>query len=460
MSSKFLKQKALPNILVNLLEVPIEKAEESNLIQHMRSAIESTYGNDRYTVYVISEQELLIDSKTASASVLVIVSGKSSNRKLSVSAPQVELEYQTLCSGNNFNSNYFLQSVQPFLTIDAGTKSAADFDDKETRLFIFDSSRSFQDWKQLTRKQSFQQFTGSFFEIKSDSALVIDWRQHCTGFDLKYFNAKDYFDNLNTNYCGRLVAFTNITTTTMDLSKQFQNVNGMVVYTNYQTKAIGRTNNQWLSPFGSASFTINLNFPMYSPIMKHISFIQNLVSLAVVLAMPRKELNIRIKWPNDILYAESMSKLAGILVKSFCYDKNIYIQIGIGINVSNSRPSVCLDDIIAHYNSQQPEESKVDPVSKEALVARIVTQFELLLDMFIKNEKLPEIKELYFQNWIHSDEIFTVRSSSGQNQRKARVTGIDDNGFLQVTDTETGEVLFIQPDGNRFDLMHNMLIVK
>src|SRR5699024_11912232 len=123
-------------------------------------------------------------------------------------------------------------------------------------------------------------------------------------------------------------------------------VHDVVTTANSQTSGIGLHSNQSLSPQGCAMFTLNLNLSLSGVLMKRISFIQHLASLSIILSLPSQELGIKIKWPNDILYAESMSKLAGILVRSFCHGDSVNVQIGFGINKSNRQPSVCLHEII------------------------------------------------------------------------------------------------------------------
>ena len=463
--SLFLKNKALPNILVNFWKLSIPKQEESKLLNYMRSAIETLCGKDRYVVYKISDQELLIDSKTASACVLLIISDQqsSSNYNLikSVDIPKVTVDYRLLYDGSNsnFNEDYFSNTIGSYLpNRNSFPVNNGNYEESDNRKYLIDSSNLCFNWSQLT-KQNLIYYSGTTVvpDCASESIIFVDWNQYRNELQLVSFNPKDYFDNLQTKYCGKSILFTHITGSTMDLANEFRKVDGMVVYTNYQTCGIGRNNNQWLSPFGCALFTLNLNFSLKSPIMKHISFIQNLASLATILALPHKELNIKIKWPNDILFGDSRSKLAGILVRSYFSD-SINIQIGIGVNVANSLPSVCLNDIITHYNSQLPENSdKIEHFSREKVVARILSSFENLLTMMF-NGQFNEVKKLYLENWIHSDEIIKVHDN--HIQRKVRVSGVDDYGYLVVSDIESGEVLFIQPDGNRFDMMHNMLIIN
>ena len=57
-----------------------------------------------------------------------------------------------------------------------------------------------------------------------------------------------------------------------------------------------------------------------------------------------EQLDIRIKWPNDV-YA-SGQKIAGVLTHSTYRSKVFRITVGCGINLANSEPSTCIDDLL------------------------------------------------------------------------------------------------------------------
>lgn len=42
---------------------------------------------------------------------------------------------------------------------------------------------------------------------------------------------------------------------------------------------------------------------------------------------------------------------------------------------------------------------------------------------------------------------------------EAEVLGLDENGFLQVKSGEQG-VVSVQPDGNSFDMLRNLVVIK
>jgi len=54
----------------------------------------------------------------------------------------------------------------------------------------------------------------------------------------------------------------------------------------------------------------------------------------------------------------------------------------------------------------------------------------------------------------------TVVSLESRNLEKANVLGIDDFGYLVVRLQNDGMKVTLQPDGNSFDMMKNMIVVK
>ena len=65
-----------------------------------------------------------------------------------------------------------------------------------------------------------------------------------------------------------------------------------------------------------------------------------------------KDLVINIKWPND-LYMDKRHKLCGILCHSEFCNGMFDITSGVGINVSNQSPTVCLEEKIRELTGQR-----------------------------------------------------------------------------------------------------------
>ncbi|NWH22943.1 BPL1 ligase, partial [Grus americana] len=231
---------------------------------------------------------------------------------------------------------------------------------------------------------------------------------------------------------------------------------GLIAIAVRQTQGKGRGSNVWLSPVGCALSTLHMAIPLHSNLGQRIPFVQHLVSLAVVesvRSIPGYEnIDLRVKWPNDIYYSDLM-KLGGVLVNSTLIETTFHILIGFGFNVSNSNPTICINDLITKFNKE--EGTKLKALTADCLIARTVTVLERLIDIF--QEKGPNgVLPHYYKYWVHSGKQVRLRSEDGPI---AWIVGIDDYGFLQVHEEGKG-VESVHPDGNSFDMLRNLIVPK
>lgn len=99
------------------------------------------------------------------------------------------------------------------------------------------------------------------------------------------------------------------------------------------------------------------------------------------------------KWPNDIL-ADGV-KIAGILVNSLTMGNNTQMTIGMGINISNSQPTSCLNDILG------------EQISPELLLAAYLEEF----DEYITEWNPNAVIETYLANWYHKGKFAKLKGS-------------------------------------------------
>ncbi|NWU84937.1 BPL1 ligase, partial [Onychorhynchus coronatus] len=231
---------------------------------------------------------------------------------------------------------------------------------------------------------------------------------------------------------------------------------GLIAVAVRQTQGKGRGGNVWLSPVGCALSTLHITIPLHSNLGQRIPFIQHLVSLAVVESVRSipgyEDIELRVKWPNDIYYSDLM-KLGGVLVNSTLIETTFHILIGFGFNVNNSNPTICINDLITKFNKE--EGTKLKPLSADCLIARTVTVLERLIDIF--QEKGPNgILPRYYKYWVHSGKQVRLHSEDGPT---AWIVGIDDYGYLQVHEEGKG-IESVHPDGNSFDMLRNLIVPK
>lgn len=68
-----------------------------------------------------------------------------------------------------------------------------------------------------------------------------------------------------------------------------------------------------------------------------------------------------------------------------------------GVNVANSEPTVCLNDLLA----QGEEGSGVELLSREAVLASFFNEFEALYELFTAEGFAPLLPD-YLERWLHT----------------------------------------------------------
>ncbi|XP_072515791.1 biotin--protein ligase isoform X2 [Salminus brasiliensis] len=276
----------------------------------------------------------------------------------------------------------------------------------------------------------------------------------------EHFSMQTYSQHLQSRRLGRTLLYTDVTPTTMDLLEglmlKLPEDMGLIAVAARQTKGKGRGGNAWLSPLGCAMFTLHLQVEVSSQLGQRISFLQHLAALAVVEAVCTlpgyEDIDLRVKWPNDIYYSNLM-KLGGVLVNSTVMGSTFHLLIGCGFNVSNSNPTICINDLVVQQNWERG--GSLEPLSSAQLIARSVTLLEQLISQF-QQQGPQAVLPLYYKRWVHSNTQVRLWSEDGP---EADVVGLDDYGFLQVSSREQG-IVSVQPDGNSFDMLRNLIITK
>ncbi|KFM57715.1 Biotin--protein ligase, partial [Stegodyphus mimosarum] len=254
------------------------------------------------------------------------------------------------------------------------------------------------------------------------------------------FNKILYFSHLNTKIFGRVVVFFPVITTTMIASEYFSDYEGLTVIARRQIGGRGRSDNKWISPEGCAMFTLHFSLSLSSELGQKLSILQHLSSLAIVHGIKKisafGNLDLRLKWPNDIYYGKD-KKLGGVIAHTTIQGNVAHVYSGCGINVNNSRPTTCINDIIKHHNALH--DASLPLLENEQVIACTLTEMENLVQDFEKSG--PEaFKTLYYKYWMHDRHRVTLSSSA----EEGTVVGLDDYGFLMV-ETDKGKKLVLQP---------------
>ena len=183
------------------------------------------------------------------------------------------------------------------------------------------------------------------------------------------------------------------------------------------------------------------------------SLIQHLVALAQVHAIRSRveyrDVDIRVKWPNDV-YFGSLVKLGGVIAKGTFVRDDFIITIGAGLNLNNEHPTKCVNHVV--------EENGKDRISQEELLANTFNVLEDLIDK-CNDGKFAEVEALYYKYWLHEDQKIRIIEEDGNVFHNVTVTGIDEFGFLKVVGDDGKEFTVID-DGNSFDMMEGLIRPK
>lgn len=102
-----------------------------------------------------------------------------------------------------------------------------------------------------------------------------------------------------------------------------------------QTGGRGRNNRTWLSLkdkglYSSFGFSLDSNKNLhFLPLLSGITVIETLKKISDM------DLELELKWPNDILY--NGRKMAGILIENTIFDNRMFCVTGIGINLNHTK---------------------------------------------------------------------------------------------------------------------------
>lgn len=99
-----------------------------------------------------------------------------------------------------------------------------------------------------------------------------------------------------------------------------------------------------------------------------------------------------------------------------------------------------------------PELGTDRKVTIEEVIAVSLNEMETLSELVEQPSGLDLFKKNYLELWLHTGQQIRTADS-----KEVIVKGINDDGFLLVEDIKTGSLMTAQPDGNRFDMINNVL---
>ena len=194
-----------------------------------------------------------------------------------------------------------------------------------------------------------------------------------------------------------------------------------VVWVKNQTHGRGQINKKWVSEEGkSLTFSIFKLFPELTA--QNFFLINCAVSFAIVSALKDlAELDLKVKWPNDIL--SGRKKIAGILIENMLQGSRINSSvIGVGINVNQNYLHG-----LPHASSLSIELEKEIDIAK--LLDVILKYLQTGLDRLSDHDAFDLIRD--YENLLFRKEILSkFKDKSGKF--RGIIKGVTPRGLLKV----------------------------
>lgn len=259
---------------------------------------------------------------------------------------------------------------------------------------------------------------------------------------------------VETSWIANIIFYCPQTGSTQDiLRKIFPEVkSGCVAVTGLQRSGRGRRGAEWVCPVGSVAMSIAVCVPREHP--EHLTFLQYLAALSAVDAIrsePQwRQTNVRIKWPNDV-YADG-EKIGGVLCEGSFRGDRFHVAVGVGMNITNSRPTTCLRDAVLRSGGAADEKHM-----REIFTARYLTAFERVFEEFCERGFVGRVRERYLMFWMHSGQVVRL---GGPNGPKAVVQGIAPSGAVRVFRHDLQALQELPPDVTSLDLKEGIMKEK
>jgi len=191
-----------------------------------------------------------------------------------------------------------------------------------------------------------------------------------------------------------------------------------------QTHGRGRFGRQWFSPFGeNIYFSCRINFSNHLHQLSGLSLIVSLAILSMLNQVIATD-NIRIKWPNDILYYNK--KLCGTLIE-LMHTKEVIIGIGINVNSTlpdspdHTKPWCSLHEVTGCF------------FDRNTMIAHLLFQLDTYIKQLIEYGLNSFTDEWNNVDYLKQQYISIIK----QNQTlEGHANGIDELGQLILIDSK------------------------
>jgi BirA family biotin operon repressor/biotin-[acetyl-CoA-carboxylase] ligase len=196
-----------------------------------------------------------------------------------------------------------------------------------------------------------------------------------------------------------------------------------------QTGGRGRRGKSWASPPGNLYATLLLTEPSPPALAPQLSFVAGLaVHDAVIACMSDMASNLKLKWPNDLLFAGS--KLAGLLIEAESQPR-FSVAIGIGMNCVSHPQDV-------GYATTDLQANGV-AVNVPELLARLAAAMNVRLAQWAAGADFSVIRKDWLDRAASLGESIMVRLP--ERQLTGIFEGIDADGRLLIATPDNIETI-------------------
>ena len=233
-----------------------------------------------------------------------------------------------------------------------------------------------------------------------------------------------------------LINLKTVKSTNLEIKKMISsniNISNLCLSADNQTDGYGRRNAKWFSYKGNIHLSILVKPKCSINEVNQLSFMTS-ITLGDTLKKIKSNINIKYKWPNDILL--NKKKIAGVIIEtsSFVNKKVKWAIIGIGLNIKKS-PNL------------NTKEFKITSLNKEKIYVRKDDFIDSFLQRFFRNYEFWKKKGF---NFIKKDWISNVYKKNNKivvkyqnNYIKGKILDLLINGGIKLkTSKETKELFY------------------
>jgi len=222
-----------------------------------------------------------------------------------------------------------------------------------------------------------------------------------------------------------LIKLEKVKSTNFELKKLIsykKKINNLCLSAENQSNGYGRRNKKWHSYRGNIHLSILLKPKCKIDIVNQLSFLAS-ISVGETLNKIKKKINIKYKWPNDILL--NKRKVGGILIETSSYinQKIKWIIVGIGLNLQKS-PNLKRNEFKA--TSLKQEKIHID---KNKFIDIFLKTFFINYELW-KKKGFNFIKKKWTSNLYTKDRIIIIKYK--KNYIKGTLVDLLFNGGIKL----------------------------